>query len=268
MSDFPFESLGRSFETLKTDISVAEFAGLVEEKGLSALQVDAVDIVFDYLKAKKIETTISTLRKLSRLPLKNPKTFENFDFSLVKGKDVERLRELKTLSAFYAHRNLAFIGPAGTGKTHLAQAFGYECCLHGFKTYFIKMSELRDKFTAARRTEREAKLINALVRPSCLIIDEVGHCEFDKENTRLFFDLIDRRYNKEGYFNTVFTSNKNPALWKDNFQEDDSLLCALDRIFDEATVFTLRGESFRGRHLEKVVLQTSRIKESTEAPND
>ena len=43
----------------------------------------------------------------------------------------------------------------------------------------------------------------------------------------------------------VFTSNKNPALWREDFNEDFTLLCALDRIFDEATVFKLRGESFR-----------------------
>ena len=30
----------------------------------------------------------------------------------------------------------------------------------------------------------------------CLVIDEIGYYAFDKENTRLFFDLIDRRYNK------------------------------------------------------------------------
>ena len=65
------------------------------------------------------------------------------------------------------------------------------------------------------------------------IIDEIGHCAFDKENTRLFFDLIDRRYNKEGNFNMIFTSNKNPALWREDFDEDATLLCALDRIFEE-----------------------------------
>ena len=55
-------------------------------------------------------------------------------------------------------------------------------------------------------------MLTSLVRPSCLIIDEIGHCEFDKENTRLFFDLIDRRCNKEGAYNIVFTSNRNPSL--------------------------------------------------------
>ena len=39
----------------------------------------------------------------------------------------------------------------GTGKTHLAQAFGRACCEHGLKAYFIKMTELRDRMTDARR---------------------------------------------------------------------------------------------------------------------
>ena len=189
---------------------------------------------------------------MSRLPTKAPKTFENFDFSLLKGKDVERLRVLPSLNAIYSHRNLAFIGPAGTGKTHLAQAFGYACCQHGMKTYFIKASELRDRW-------QDRLLSKCLVRPSCLIIDEIGHCAFDKENTRLFFDLIDRRYNKEGNFNMIFTSNKNPALWREDFEEDAMLLCTLDRIFDDATVFKLRGESFRGKKLETVSLQTGKV---------
>ena len=47
----------------------------------------------------------------------------------------------------------------------------------------------------------------------------------------------------------VFTSNKYPALWREDFNEDSTLLCALDRIFDEATVFKLRGESFRGKKM-------------------
>ena len=90
-----------------------------------------------------------------------------------------------------------------------------------------------------------------------LIIFLLGICEFDKENTRLFFDMVDRRYQKEGYSNMVFTSNRDPAQWKENFCENDALLCALDRIFDDAVVFTIKGESFRGRKLETVALRTS-----------
>ena len=268
MSESVFELVEKSSQILKIDFSSVEFAKLAEEQDLSEEQIHAVGVVFEHLRQRKVETTIHTLLKMSRLPLKDPKTFDNFNFDLIKGRDVAKLKSLPSLAAIYAHRNLAFIGPAGTGKTHLAQAFGYECCQRGIKTYFIKMSELRDRFTAARRAGREASVLDGLVRPSCLIIDEVGHCEFDKENTRLFFDLIDRRYNKEGIFNIVFTSNKHPSHWRTNFNEDDALLCALDRIFDDATVFNIKGESFRGKRLETVALQTGRVKapDSSEIP--
>lgn len=86
--------------------------------------MEAARVIFSYLSRKKQQTTIQILLKISHLPTKAPKTFESFDFSLLKGKDVERLRVLPSLNAIYFHRNLAFIGPAGTGKTHLAQAIG------------------------------------------------------------------------------------------------------------------------------------------------
>lgn len=260
MNLFEYQNLGECFNELRCDISMEEFFSLAEKENFSSEQVDSINILFKYLKEKKIVSTINTILKMSRLPIKNPKTFDNFDFTRIKGRDVEKLKNLRALTAIQAHKNLAFIGPAGTGKTHLAQAYGYECCKNALKTYFIKMTELRDRFTTARKLGRVASVLNGLVRPSCLIIDEVGHCEFDRENTRLFFDLIDRRYQREGCSNIIFTSNKNPSEWREDFQEDNSLLCAMDRIFDDATVFSIRGESFRGKKTEHYVLETSQVK--------
>jgi len=259
MSETSFAHIYDYCKALKLDFSSGELAALCEQNSFTPETIAAVELVFEYLKKKKTEITINTLLKLSRLPLKVPKTFENFDFSVIRGRDLDKLKGLPSLASIYAHKNLAFIGPAGTGKTHLAQAFGYACCQKGLKTYFIKMTELRDKFTAARQGGKEASVLSALIRPSCLIIDEVGHCEFDKENTRLFFDMVDRRYNKEGAFNIVFTSNKNPSLWRSNFNEDDALLCSLDRIFDDATVFNIKGDSYRGKQLKTVSLQAGRV---------
>lgn len=80
------------------DFSSIEFAQLAEEHDFSDEATAAVSQVFDYLKQKKVETTIHTLLKLSRFPLKDPKTFENFDFSVIKGWDAERLKALTSLS--------------------------------------------------------------------------------------------------------------------------------------------------------------------------
>ena len=247
-------SLEKSLSVLKIKISTDEVAAYMIETEFSDKQMQAVSDVFAEFARKKEEASVNFLLKCSRLAMKNPKTFDNFDFTELSGKGVDKLRSITALTPIYAHRNLAFIGPAGTGKTHLAMAFGYECCRKLMKTYFVKMTELNDMFTEARKYSRENRVINSLVKPSCLIIDEVGHCVFDKENTRMFFDLIDRRYNKEGPYTMIFTSNKQPSQWKQNFNEDDSLLCALDRIFDDALIFNLRGNSYRGRDCESYSL--------------
>ena len=72
MSDFHLESLEQCFSTLKTDMTLAEFADLAESAALSASQIAAVSFVFEHLRKKKIETTINTILRMSRLPLKNP----------------------------------------------------------------------------------------------------------------------------------------------------------------------------------------------------
>ena len=134
MNDSVFEAVETSSRVLRLVFSSIEFAKLAEEQDFSEEQIQAVGVVFEHLQKKKVDTTIHTLLKMSRLPLKDPKTFENFDFSVIKGRDANRLKTLPSLSAIYAHRNLAFIGPTGTGKTHLAKAFGYECCQRGINT--------------------------------------------------------------------------------------------------------------------------------------
>ena len=258
MTNSLFESVAKATRELtKYGFTVEEFATVVQQNSMTDAEVLAVAKVFDCLTEKQDRSRVEFLLRTSRLPLKAPRTFDNFDFSRISGRNVERLHNLSTLSALYAHKNLAFIGKPGTGKTHLAQAFGRVCCEHGFKTYFIKMTELRDRMLSARNAGREHTLLAALVRPACLIIDEVGHCEFDKENSRLFFDMIDRRCQKEGYSNMAFTSNWDPAQWRENFCGNDAILCALERIFDDAVVFTIKGERFRGRKLETVSMCSS-----------
>lgn len=254
MNDSLFEQIQSSAKYLGLDLSSQEIAQLSMDQRMTDNQVEAIAAVFSYLKEKKQETIITTLLRLSRLPLKEPKTFDNFEFSLLHGRQTDALKTLPTLSALYAKKNLAFIGPQGVGKTHLAMAFGRMCCQKGMKAYFLKATELNQKFKDARKYGRESSCINGLVKPSCLIIDEIGRCVFDKESTRMFFDVIDRRYNKEGPNTMIFTSNKSPDKWGEFFSEDSSLLCSLDRIFDVATVFMIKGNSYRGKQCETIAL--------------
>ncbi|MGN0363408.1 MAG: ATP-binding protein [Bilifractor sp.] len=259
MNNAVIEQIQESAKALKLDVYTAELASFAEEKEYSMHDLEVISDLFAYLQQKKYDTMVSTLLKLSRLPVKAPKTFDNFDFSQLHGKHRDSLKNLRSLAVLYSRRNLAFIGPQGVGKTHLAMAFGRECCLQGYKTYFLKASELNQRLNDARKNGREGNVVNGLVKPSCLIIDEIGRCVFDKENTRLFFDVVDRRYNKEGPSTMIFTSNKTPDEWGEFFSEDDTLLCSLDRIFDDAVVYMIKGASYRGRKCETYGLDAGEV---------
>lgn len=234
-----------------------EIAELAVRGDMGESELAALEEVFSYLADKHHNQVISTLLRLSRLPLKVPKTFENFDFGRIRGKDAGALRKLPALSNLHARKNIAFIGPGGIGKTHLAQAYGRECCLNCHKTYYLKANELRDKLRKAADSGSTSRVVSTLVRPTCLIVDEVGRCTFDKECTDLFFDVIDRRYEKDCPNTLILTSNTPVNNWDEFFTGDETLLCALDRIFDRATVFMMKGASFRGSELETFSVESS-----------
>lgn len=245
-----YSRIAASAASIGADLDAVELARIAEDADFGESELAAVGRVFDHLAAKHRETAIRTLLKLSRLPQKAPKTFENFDFSRIKGRDCAPLRKLPALSNLHARKNLAFIGPGGIGKTHLAQAYGHECCMQGYKTYYIKANELRDRLAKSVENGTSARVVKGLVKPSCLIVDEVGRCRFDLECTNLFFDVIDRRYEKEGPNTLILTSNTPVVNWDQFFTGDDTLLCALDRVFDRASVFIMKGASFRGAECE------------------
>ena len=243
--------------SLGVAIAPEELAELAVRHSMGGGELAALDAVFSYLADKRHDQVIETLLKLSRLPQKAPKTFAGFDFDRIRGRDAGALRKLPALANLHARKNLAFIGPGGIGKTHLAQAYGRECCLNGYKTYYLKATELRDKLRRAADSGSVSRAVAALVKPSCLIVDEVGRCTFDKACTDLFFDVVDRRYEKDCANTMILTSNTPTNNWDEFFTGDDTLLCTLDRLFDRASVFVMKGASFRGAELEIFSVETT-----------
>lgn len=88
-----YEKLDICARNLKLDFCGQELAAMASDHHYTEEQLQAVTEVFDYLSAKKHETVISTLLKMSRLPTKEPKTFDGYDFSRLHGDDIQAPEE-------------------------------------------------------------------------------------------------------------------------------------------------------------------------------
>lgn len=99
MTDSLFEAVAHATRELtKYGFSTQEFAMLVQQHNMTDAEALAVAKVFDYLLEKRERSTVDFLLRTSHLPLKVPKTFDNFDFSRITGKYMDKLRSLPTLS--------------------------------------------------------------------------------------------------------------------------------------------------------------------------
>ena len=170
------------------------------------------------------------------------KEIKDFDFSFQPSINEEQIRNFLTMRFVEKHENIVFIGPSGTGKTHLSTSIGIAAAKNRYTTHFVKCSTLMEQLRRARLENLlEAKLMT-LVRCKALIIDEIGYLPIDKEDAQMFFQLIDRRYECKS---TIFTTNITFNNWDEVFKDPILANAILDRILHHAHVVQINGKSYR-----------------------
>lgn len=180
------------------------------------------------------------------------KTIEDFDFDHQRSVRKEVVAHLGALDFVEAKSNAVFLGPPGTGKSHLSIALGIRACLAGHRVAFATASQWVDRLGAAHDAGKLRDELTKLARYPLVIIDEVGYIPFQGEAANLFFQLVSSRYERASL---IVSSNKAFSRWGEVFGGDEVMAAAMiDRLVHHAEVVVLKGDSYRlkGRDLGKV----------------
>ena len=152
------------------------------------------------------------------------------------------MRELTSLGFIEKNENIVFLGPSGVGKTHLATSIGIAAEKKHVSTYFIKCNDLLQQLKRAQLENRLDARLKHFSKYRLLIIDELGYLPINKEDSNLFFQLIDMRYEKKS---TIVTSNINLSDWNQIFLDNMLASAILDRLVHHSTIVNILGNSYR-----------------------
>lgn len=181
-------------------------------------------------------------RLLTQAGMGTEKTLESFDFSFNHSINAVNIRELATCRFIERGEGVFFIGPAGTGKTHLAKALAHQACRKYFTVAYFAFYQLFNELAKAEINNRLDKLLKRLIKIDLLVIDDFGVKKIDHQSAEYFYTIIDARYAAKSI---ILTSNRAVTDWIAVFPDPLMANAILDRIAHHSHHIIIKGESYR-----------------------
>jgi DNA replication protein DnaC len=224
--------------------------------------LEAIDILLAEELTLRENSRIKTALRMGRLA--TIKTLSGFDFSFQPSLDRDRILTLAQLGFVGRSEVVHFLGPPGTGKSHLAIALGVEAVKAGRSVYFCTLADLLSQLARAEREGRLSERIRFFCRPALVIIDEIGYLPVVPGGGNLFFQLVNARYERSAM---ILTSNRGFAEWGEVFGDPVVATALLDRLLHHAVVVQIEGSSYRLRQHAELMPEHVRSKATIAPPN-
>ncbi len=220
------------------NLQLDEIIDFITKNSLSFAEglVKLTSYEIDFKEANMVRSMV----KVAGFP--HHKELKDFDFSFQPSINKQEIKDYETLRFIESQENLVFLGSSGVGKTHLAVSIGIAAAKKRYSTYFIKCNNLLQQLKKAKLENRLGDRLKHFTKYKVLIIDELGYLPIDKDDSKLFFQLIDLRYEKKS---TIITTNINFNSWDDIFYDAVVANAILDRILHHSHVISISGKSYR-----------------------
>ncbi|MBV8523390.1 MAG: IS21-like element helper ATPase IstB [Acetobacteraceae bacterium] len=203
--------------------------------------IDFISSLVNDELTRRSDRLLDRRRKLAGFRDSN-KTLDNFDFTFNPKMNRSLIFDLAACAFIQKREDALFLGPGGTGKSHLAQAIGQTAIQQGYRVLYRETHVLLEDLAEAAAQDSRKQFMESLTSVPLLIIDDFGMRKLPLTAAEDLLEIIMRRYERAS---TLLTSNRPVEDWGKLLGDVAAVTAMLDRLLHHGHVLKCGPRSWR-----------------------